>query len=131
MSTAVITFVLTPQTMWHLNHSRLCALCPYFASYHRTNRLVENPVASTAKSVSTALRGKLLTVTNSLSIAVSAATPTWAECASPWGCWEPQRPRTRAGSVSEVPRPVKDWGRGKGKVKRPPPNQEASRQRGG
>jgi hypothetical protein len=39
---------------------------------HRTKRLVENPEASTAKSVSTDVKGKLLTETNSLRIAVRA-----------------------------------------------------------
>jgi hypothetical protein len=47
-------------------------LRPYLASYQRTKRLVENPEASTAKAVSADLSGKLLTVTNSLRIAVSA-----------------------------------------------------------
>ena len=54
---AVTTFVVTPVIAWSFTHSRLSVSPPYFLSYQRMNRLVLNPVESTAKSVSTARSG--------------------------------------------------------------------------
>ena len=71
MSTAVTTLVFTPQTKCAFNHSRFWVFLPCLWSYQRTNLDVLNPEESTAKSVSTALSGGLLTVTNSQRIGLS------------------------------------------------------------
>src|SRR5258708_12552373 len=58
ISTAVTTCVLTPQAMWHFTQVLPERWTPYFSSNHRTNRLLLNPVESTANSVSTPRGGK-------------------------------------------------------------------------
>src|ERR1700720_1278252 len=72
ISTAVTMFVLTPHMRWALTQScsRLSHL-RYFLSYHGTKRLDVKPVESTAKSVSIAFNGKLLTVMRSVRIGES------------------------------------------------------------
>ena len=64
MSTPVTTLVLTPTIRCALNHSRFSFSTPYLRSNQRPNVLVEKPEEPTAKSVSTALNGKLLAVTS-------------------------------------------------------------------
>ena len=59
ISALVTMFVFMPHMRCTFTHSRLSTSRPYFLLNHLTNRLVENPDESTAKSVSTALRGRL------------------------------------------------------------------------
>ena len=63
-STAVTMLVRTPVMACNFTHARDDCSLPHLWSYHRSNRLIEKPVESTAKSVSTALRGSADTSTN-------------------------------------------------------------------
>jgi len=62
MSTLTTIFVCVPTIKRSLIHSWLSISRPYFLLNQRTKRLVLKPEESTAKSVSTVLRGKLLTL---------------------------------------------------------------------
>src|SRR5690348_16180783 len=46
--------------MWAFTQSASDRMAPYFTSYHRRNRDVQNPEESTAKCVSTVLSGRAI-----------------------------------------------------------------------
>ena len=73
ISTAVMTFVLTPHATWTLTHSRSSIVLPYLMSNQRTNRHVLNPLESTANSDSTHASGLLDSAIRPLRSGVMAA----------------------------------------------------------
>lgn len=77
ISALVTMFVFTPHIRWTFTHSRLSTSLPYFLLNHFTNRLVENPEESTAKSDSTAFNGNAERVISCFNTVVISGLPMW------------------------------------------------------